>query len=188
MLRDLLQRLIDSYVEPRAAVRAVLDRVDGYEDVAVIFGLSFTIGWLIAGAPMVFGADGMGAMELLVNVLANLVVGVVGFIFLVFLVLAVGRFFGGKGTPMRVAAALAWHSLVTSFFTAFGAPQPTEGGGLEVTGTLAVMIVSCWPLAHFIAEAHEFKSTRRVLIVVYALIVGPLLVLAFSSPQVISPA
>lgn len=188
MLRDLLQRLVDSYVEPRAAVRDVLDRVRGYEDVAVIFGLSFCIGWLVAGVPMVFGPAGMGSFELMIHVLANLLVGAAGFLFFVFLVLAVGRMFGGKGTPLRVSAALAWHSLVTSFFTPFGAPEPTEAGGLDVSLTLAVMAVSCWPLGHFIAEAHEFRSTRRVLVATYAVVVGPLLILAFSNPQGVSPA
>lgn len=180
IIQDLLKEIVDSYVAPRATVRRVIDRVDGVEDVAAIFGLAFCVsGFVLAVSEMVSGA---GAS--LISLLVSLMVSALSFVVLSVIITGVGRLFGGQGSFFEVATAIAWHTLVTSFYTPFGTPAVShESAELNLTPMLIVMLISSWPLAHFIAEAHRFRSTWRVLLIVYLIFVGPLLFLAMSPPE-----
>ena len=67
---------------------------------------------------------------------------------------------------------------MTSFISPFGAPVASEDGAqINVMPMLVVMVISSWPLGNFIAEAHRFRSTGKVLAIVYVIFVGPLLFL-----------
>ena len=57
MLQELMKSVIDSFVAPRAAARRVIDNVQDFQGVAVIFGLSFTLSAIVLLLKASVGAE-----------------------------------------------------------------------------------------------------------------------------------
>lgn len=163
MLQSLLEAAVESYRAPRRAARRIIDTVDRPEAVALMFGVSFCVSaMLMLLTQSAFGAD--GANGGLGFVFLNLVFSAFGFGMLVGLVYGVGRLFGGEGELIEVAAVIAWHSLVTVFFTPFVASAGTLDGasGPAFLIQLVCVGVAIWLLVNFIAEVHGFPNAWRV--------------------------
>lgn len=172
MLQDLLNRYVDSFMSPRRAVRAVIDRVDSLEGVVVILGLSLAINSIILVVKLTMGGGAPGGV--LPIVLFNLVLSIAAFGIMTFMVQGVGKLFGGRGEVRDVATALAWHGLVMVVFTPFLSFDSMAGaeGGFQLP-QIVILGVAIWLLVNFIAEAHRFESTMKVAGVMLALLVIP---------------
>ncbi|WP_340110499.1 YIP1 family protein [Pikeienuella sp. HZG-20] len=164
MLEFLIDAVMQSYRAPRKAVRRVLDVVDGYEGVALLFGLAFSVNtFLVILVSLLAGRGGVGVSF----VFSDLLFSVVAYSIAVALIYRVGRALGGKGSLREIATVVAWHSLVTVIFSPLVAvatlPNLSSGAAAGLAlAQLAMVGVVLWLLANFIAEAHRFKSVLRV--------------------------
>lgn len=177
MLLPLIERVAETYRAPRPAMRRVLNGVTGFRDVGLLFALSYCLNSaviilvsLFASSPAEDGADRPGAVAF---VLTNLVFTAAAFALVTALVWRVGRALGGQGSLLDIAAAVAWHSLVTVIFAPVIAAAMVSDPGSSVAGILvmaqlAMVIVVMWLLANFVAEAHRFASAWRVAGVLFA--------------------
>ncbi len=57
MLQELVKTVIDSFVAPRAAARRVIDNVQDFQGVAIIFGLGFTLSAMILIVKTAIGSN-----------------------------------------------------------------------------------------------------------------------------------
>lgn len=164
MLSFLIDTLLLSYRAPRAAARRVLDVFTGYEAIALIFAVSFALSSFLTLVVIYMGGRttvGLGF------VLPSLVVSLVAYAIAVLLIHRIGALFGGRASLRDIAAVVAWHSLATVIFaplvTAATLPGLSAGMlGLLAIGQLAMIGVVIWLLASFVAEAHGFAGTLRV--------------------------
>jgi len=177
MLQELIKSMIDSFVAPRAAARRVIDTVQDYQGVAVIFGLSFTLSAIVLILKTYVGAEPAANFEAaggaLPFIISNLIFSAVAFAVLCGIVFGAGRMFGGVGTFLNVAAVLAWHSLITVVFTPFLSltALTTDSGG--AIPTVIIMLFIAWLLVNFAAEAHQFKSVWKVAAVLFGMMFIP---------------
>lgn len=176
MLQELVKSVIDSFVAPRAAARRVIDNVQDFQGVAVIFGLSFTLSAIVLLLKASVGAETADFAEMggaLPFIISNLIFSAVAFAFMCGVVYGVGRLFGGVGTLLNVAAAMAWHSLITVVFSPFLSltSLTAEGGGSALP--IFIMLFIAWLLVNFAAEAHQFKSVWKVAAVMVGLLFIP---------------
>ena len=162
MLKTLIDTALLSLRAPRSGARAIMDMIDGYEGVAVLFGIAFSltailtlIGFSIAPQSV----DGGSALEF---VFLNLFVSIAAFAFTTGAVYVVGKMFGGAGSFLDVATVMAWHSLITVVFSPFLSPEALMSEGAGAGLQLALIGVAFWLLVNFIAEAHRFQSAWRV--------------------------
>ncbi|MEX2520741.1 MAG: YIP1 family protein [Paracoccaceae bacterium] len=188
MLRTIVDSMIMSYRAPRAAVRQVIDAVNGWEAVALIFGVAFCLNTIVALLLAVAaGQTGAGLGFLL----SNLSFSAVAYAVVVLLVHRVGRLFGGVGSLIEIATTIAWHSLVTVIFAPLVAAATLPGLMESAMGFLAVaqivMVgVVLWLLANFVAEAHRFASAWRVAIGLFGGVFVIAFVLSLLLPNLIS--
>lgn len=179
MLQELVKSVIDSFVAPRAAARRVIDNVQDWQGVAVIFGLSFTLSAIVVLVQSSFSADAAADLDkaggAFPAIIALLFYSVISFAFFSAIVFGVGRMFGGAGTLLNVAAAMAWHSLITVVFSPFLSLSALTADGGAPMLTIFIMLFIMWLLVNFAAEAHQFKSVWKVA----AVMVGLMLVPAF---------
>ncbi|MEM7544430.1 MAG: Yip1 family protein [Pseudomonadota bacterium] len=162
MLQLLISSVMESYRAPRAAVRGVIDRVDSIEGVAIIFALSFALqAMVLAISALVFGTVEAGLFGVLAGALT---VSALSFAVIVGLAFGIGRMFGGQGSLLDIATAIAWHSLVTVIFAPFLGTLPV--GPADQAGAnpiqIVIFVIVFWLFANFIAEAHKFASAWRV--------------------------
>ncbi len=177
MLQELFRTFTDSFVAPRKAARSIIDRVEDFTGVGVIFGLSFTLNAMILLTKSSYapepGLDGEMASGAFALIISNLIFSAVLFAMLCGIVYGVGRMFGGTGTLVNVCAALAWHSLITVVFSPFLslASLSSDGGGM--IGPVLIMLFVIWLLLNFVAEAHRFTSVWKVAAVMLGLLLIP---------------
>ena len=177
MLQELVKSVIDSFVAPRKAARRVIDNVQDFQGVAVIFGLSFTLSAIVLLMKTSFGAGQATDFEQaggpFAFIVSNLIFSAVAFAFVCSVVYGVGRMFGGLGSFLNVAAAMAWHSLITVVFTPFLSLTvlTSESGGSVLP--IFIMLFIAWSLVNFAAEAHQFKSVWKVAAVMVGLLFIP---------------
>lgn len=191
MLGTLIEDVIASYRSPRPTVRRVIDRMTGWREVAMLFGLAFC---LSTGVAVLFSLLTAGEGAGLGFVISNLVFSAVAYLIAVALIHRVGLLFGGRGSAMEVAAAVAWHSLVTVIFAPLVAGGATfagpEGGaiGILILAQFVIVVIAIWLLANFVAEAHGLRSALRVALGLVAgfILVGLVLSVLFAG--LISPA
>ncbi len=182
MFLDLIAEIVATYRAPRAAIRRVIDRVENWSDVALIFGVAYCISSIAAVAVALVFDGGAGAG--IVSLVSSLVFSVVAYAIIAALIFQVGRFFGGKAAFIDIVAAIGWHSLATSPFApivALAAYAVHLEGGRAIFGLaqLGVAVVAIWLLSKFVAEAHGFQSALRV---GFALIAGAMAIgLVFSA-------
>ena len=184
MFGTLIEDVIASYRAPRPTVRRVIDRMHGWREVAMLFGLAFCLSTGVAVLMALAGGEGAVGLGF---VLSNLVFSAAAYLFAVLLIHRLGRAFGGQGALIEIAAAVAWHSLVTVIFAPLVAAATLAGGEGGASGVLAIaqlgmIIVVIWLLANFVAEAHGFLSAARVAggLVAGAILLGLILSLLFS--------
>ncbi|WP_333832111.1 YIP1 family protein [Rubrimonas sp.] len=175
-LKMFLEKLTLGLVRPRAVARAVIDaRPDGRERLLIV-GLAAAMQgmfWALIGviAPGAMGgamAGGLGPMGQLA--LASL--AFVNYVLVAMLAYFIGRAFGGAGKPSDVAAAIAWHSVLSAALTPVQAmifrPALPAAGAESGAGGGSVMLLgfyigyNLWLLGSCVAEAHGFRSTGRV--------------------------
>lgn len=185
MVEFLISMVLLSYRAPRVAMRRVLDMIAGFEGVALIFGVSFTLSALLMLAIAQIGGQGGGDIGYLIS---NFFFSLIGYLVAVALVFWVGKAFGGRGRFLDVATAIAWHSLVTVIFTPLVAVATMPGIGDGALGLLAVAQIAMigvilWLMANFVAEAHGFRSALRVALV----LIGGLLVIGFVLSLFLAP-
>lgn len=172
-----MKSVIDSFVAPRAAARRVIDAVQDFQGVAVIFGLSFTLSAIVLllktslGAEA--GADLNAAGGAFPFIISNLIFSAVAFAFMCGVVFGVGRLFGGVGTFLNVAAAMAWHSLITVVFSPFLSLSALTSSDGASALPIFIMLFIAWLLVNFAAEAHQFKSVWKVAAVMVGLLFIP---------------
>lgn len=177
MLQELMKSVVDSFVAPRAAARRVIDNVQDFQGVAVIFGLSFTLSAIVLLLKTSLGAGQAAEFDpaggALAFIFSNLIFSAVAFAFVCSVVYGVGRLFGGVGSLLNVAAAMAWHSLITVVFTPFLSLSAltSEDGGSALP--IFIMLFIAWLLVNFAAEAHQFKSVWKVAAVMVGLLFIP---------------
>ena len=176
MLQELVKSVIDSFVAPRAAARRVIDNVQDFQGVAVIFGLSFTLSAIVLLLKTFFvgGAaiDSVGGA--FPFVLSNLVFSVVMFAVSCAAVYWIGRMFGGEGSPLNVAAVVAWHSLIIVVFLPFLSAQDFASDDGVSIFAIFIVFFTLWIFANFVAEAHRFRSAFKV---AAALMVVPIIMI-----------
>ncbi|MDG1211225.1 MAG: YIP1 family protein [Paracoccaceae bacterium] len=177
MLQELVKSIVDSFVAPRASARRVIDNVTDFQGVAVIFGLSFTLSAIIILLKTAFGAEAAADFNAMGGafpfIISNLIFSAVAFAFLCGVIYGVGRLFGGVGTPLEIAAAIAWHSLITVVFSPFlSLSSLTSDGGASIMPVF-IMLFIAWLLANFTAEVHQFKSVWKVAAVMVGLLFIP---------------
>lgn len=188
MLRTLVDSMILSYRAPRPAVRQVIDAVKGWEAVALIFGVAFCLNTLVALLfAVATGRTGAG----LGFVLTNLMFSAIAYAIVVLLTHRIGRVFGGSGSLIDIAAAIAWHSLVTVIFAPLVAAATFPGLMESATAFLAISQIAMvgvvlWLLANFVAEAHRFASAWRVAIGLFGGVFVIAFVLSLVLPNLIS--
>lgn len=171
MLQTIFQTYLQSFLKPRAALREVIDRVDGFDGVLIIVGLASALNAIvIVLAVMLFGAaiDG-GALEI---ALQSLVLGLANFLLSTLVMHGVGKLFGGQATIKDSAVAMAWYMLVSVAFAPFLAVAPPliDGETAEI-GIVHIIIypLLIWLGVNYIAEAHRFRSAARVAGVMFGL-------------------
>ena len=165
MLQELMKSVIDSFVAPRAAARRVIDNVHDFQGVAVIFGLSFTLSAIVLILKSSFGAgqgaDFEAAGGALPFIISNLIFSAVAFAFVCGVVFGVGRLFGGAGSLLNVAAAMAWHSLITVVFTPFLSLTALTGKGGGAALPIFIMLFIAWLLVNFAARRISSKACGK---------------------------
>lgn len=163
MLNTLLENAVLSFRAPRKGARAIIDMVSGWDGVALIFGLAFTLTAILTllGVSIADRSEATGdGMQFVVT---NLIFSLVAFAFSTGLIFGIGKLFGGKGELLEVATIMAWHSLITVAFTPFISLEATmEGAGPAAIFQFILMGVALWLLVNFITEAHRFESAWRV--------------------------
>ncbi|MEL7463663.1 MAG: YIP1 family protein [Pseudomonadota bacterium] len=171
MFAEIWAKAVDTYRSPRKGARMAIDEFDTFERIALIFGLSFCINAvMLVLRSIALGEDVSGDGGIVFFVVGNLFASAFAFAIMVLLAYAIGRFlFGGKGEPWEVAAALAWHSLVTAPFALVMNPfalMSEDVGGSAILSMILVG-VTLWLLVNFIAEAHRFSSAWKVAGVIF---------------------
>ncbi|QIE55338.1 hypothetical protein G5B40_07635 [Pikeienuella piscinae] len=164
MLTLLIELLLQSYRAPRVAIRRVLDAVNSYEAVALIFGLAFALNTILVVIVAVAGGQSGAGLGF---VASNLAFSLVAYGLAVILIHRIGAALGGRGSLRDIAATVAWHSFATVIFAPLVAAATLPDIGAGAAGLLAiaqlVMVgVVLWLLANFVAEAHGFASALRV--------------------------
>lgn len=163
MLQFLISQVVHSFKAPRAAARQIIERVNGPEEVTIVFVLAFCLqAFIMVLLALISGDFEGGAIS---SVLGSLLVNIVTFVLLVGIVFGVGRLFGGQGTLLEVAAVIAWHSLITVIFAPFMTPvasAETTGGASFHPIVFIIMVVVFWLLVNFITEVHRFESVWQV--------------------------
>lgn len=178
MLQDLVKSVIDSFVAPRTAARRVIDNVNDFQGVAVIFGLSFTLSAIVLILKATFNAEAAADIERAGGVISTtlnmLIYSGVTFGIVCGVVFGVGRLFGGVGTFLNVTAVVAWHGLISVVFSPFVSVSAlTSETGAALVPVFIILFVT-WLLINFAAEAHQFKSVWKVA----AVMVGLMFILA----------
>lgn len=165
MFAVLIEEIVASWRDPRAAARRVIGRVDGWGDVGLLFGVAFCVSSIGAAAVALLFGDGSGAG--LSSLVVSLFFSAAAYAILTFLIFRVGKLFGGTGAAMDLAAVIAWHSLATAPLApvvalSAAATGPEGGAALLVAAQFVVAGAAIWLLALFVAEAHGFRSALRV--------------------------
>lgn len=173
MLQELVKSVIDSFVAPRAAARRVMDNVTDFQGVAIIFGLSFTLSAIVlllksissdAASENIAGMGGY--IPFVIN---NLIVNAVMFAITCGAVYGIGRFFGGVGSLLNVAAIIAWHSLILVVFSPFISIEALTSESGSSLLMIFLIFFALWIFANFIAEAHGFQSAFKVAAVMFGI-------------------
>ena len=175
-LKQFLERLTLGLVRPRPVVRALIDaQPDGRERLLIV-GLAAAMQgmfWAFIGlvAPGAMGGTMAGGLGLF-GQLGLATLAFVNYVLVAMLAYFVGRAFGGTGKPSEVAAAIAWHSVLSAALTPVQAmifrPTLPAAEGAEAPGGGSVMLLgfyigyNLWLLGSCVAEAHGFRSTGRV--------------------------
>lgn len=198
VLRSFLERLTLGLVRPRLVARALIDaRPDGRERLLLV-GLGAAMQGMFWGfvgviAPGAMGGAMAGGLGLFGQLgLASL--AFVNYVLVAMLAYFIGRAFGGTGKPSDVAAAVAWHSVLSAALTPVQAmifrPQlPLDGAAGVGPGGGSILMLgfyigyNLWLLGSCIAEAHGFRSTGRVVAatVAVAISIGMALTLLFAA-------
>ena len=171
-LRNFLALLTAGLLSPRPVARRVIDarpdlsaRLAMVALGATIQALFYTLAGLVSGSGERFGLGGLVVL---------VAVSMVNYALTVALALHVGRRFGGSGDGESVAAAIAWHAILSAALSPLQVaalsggtvgPEIGLGGLLLITAYAGLNI---WLLAACIAEAHRFPGTGRVAAAVVA--------------------
>lgn len=174
MIADLLRRMTEGLLAPRASARRVLLARYGV-DVALLFAvLAYAVQAMlqivIPGARTL--PEGMSGIPVGMH-FVNLLLQVLIIWILSMAVFGIGRLFGGQGSRSQAFVLVAWHALVTTLLAPLfllGAAQ-IQGGEIPA-GALFVLFVAgsiyLWVLACFTAELHGFRSPWGVMGVMLA--------------------
>jgi hypothetical protein len=180
----MVENLIGAFLSPRRSVRRLIDGGFGIEAALLLVLLGFLIRQIFV--LITPGVLPEGTSISLSEYFFELMQSYVTFGFMTMLVFHVGRFFGGKGSLMGSALAMAWYLMVISVFTpivlpafvefieaaraAAAAPDvPPDVPGGAMLALVASSCMMLWLLAAYIAEAHRFVRTWNVLFAVIGL-------------------
>lgn len=172
-LRAFLDLLTRGVVQPRPVARRIIDaRLDARGRLMLV-GLAaaiqgfFWAAFATLGPVGGFGVGGQALLALLVFANYALTAAVA---------IHLGRRLGGRGSAEEVAAAVAWHAVLTAGLTplqivglggaSFGAADLGAGGALFA---LLYAGLNVWLLAACVAEGHRFPSTGKVAAAIVAL-------------------
>ena len=192
-------RVFEGYLAPRRSARRLLQANPGWRSTLTLGLLAFALQVVFSSATNMalrlsgsgpeflsnesFGANAMGSITAQFGQHA----GILGLASV--LAYWVGRVAGGKGAFWSVAAAVAWHSVVTAFLAPLYAIGFHESGSQSTFGGLiflflALSAVTIWLLANYLAEAHGFHSAFKVALAIFGvgLVVGAVLVVTSSFP------
>ncbi len=171
-LRDFLATLTAGVMSPRPVARRVIDarpdlatRLTMVALGATIQALFYTFAGLVTGSGERFGLGGLVVL---------IAVSLINYALTVALALHVGRRFGGVGDGEAVAAAIAWHAILSAALSPLQVAALSGGGmgpDIGFAGLLLIMVyagLNIWLLAACIAEAHRFRNTGRVAAAVVA--------------------
>lgn len=159
--------MVQTLREPRAAARRVLGWRLGWPEILLVLATALAIRLLVATGRAAFlgRMDGrvlvadVQTLEITAILVAQVVISI-------WLVLVIGRFFGGKGSAVTVAAALGWVDLVAAVLelvtTSIGLVLP---GALAMLLMVALVIWYVWAFFSFVAVVHGFPNTTTVLMV-----------------------
>lgn len=176
--------------DPRRGARMVLGWGLGWQQAGLVLAAGVAVTLLAAAIDLavlsLHAAEG-GPFLLSPLMVAVLVASV---IVQGFLVLWIGRAFGGRADARQVAVAVTWANLAQA--VAMGAADMV---GLVLPGAVAVVLVvaaalwSLWILACFVAEAHGFDSPGRVLMAIigFGLALGLVLAMLLGAAGLVPP-
>lgn len=172
-LKAFLDLVTRGIATPRPVARHVIDRTGDMRTRLELLLLAAVIqsllwAFIVLIAPGVFGgvfARGIGLFGH--AALAGLVL--VNYVMVTTIAYAVGKRFGGTGTPAQVGGAAAWHAVLTASLTPLqiaalggGAPGQPAAAGPGVLFALLYAGLNVWLMAACMAEAHGFRSTGKV--------------------------
>lgn len=181
MISFLTSLTVLSYREPRAGMRAVLERIDSYQAAFLLFMISNVAGLLISIA-ISPGFAGTGP------VITSLLFAPLSFAVSVVLTWRIGQALGGKGSMKEIAVMSGWASFVTLpilLFLQFGSILTllgTAGNSIYLFISLFATIFLLWQWTGFLAETHGFASRwRSVGVIALMVVVMVIVMLLFSS-------
>ncbi len=187
MIADFTKRLIEGFLAPRISARRLLD--GGYD--WPVLALLFLLGYLVESIVLTAFANLGDSGPIVTRHIAGLIGSVIGTAVLSAIAWQCGRIAGGTASFKDVVLVMCWlqilialllplflpfwlsvleaaQSMDTALQQGDQAQIPDIGGGALIAafGAASVWI---WLLANYIAEAHRFSSTWRVLGAILAL-------------------
>ena len=167
MIADILRRLIEGIVSPRASARWILSGHHSVQTAILMSVLGYMIVAIVSVVMSAFTPQRPGvAMNPLVMHLTGLLLRVLGVFVLGTIIHGAGRLFGGNGTRRQAFVIAGWHSLVTSLLAPLmllgGQSLSLESGGAQIA-VIFSGLVYIWLLACYVTELHGFRSVGAVL-------------------------
>ena len=176
MIKDLVERVIESIVTPRLSARRFLaggpHRLDTVA--ALVLGAYLVQALAQVAIP---GSRPAGGVSPVALHLAGLAFQVIVLGISAALVFVVGRLFGGRAGFEDCVAAMAWYGFVTSFLSPLAligwvgsTAEPASGSALPALLFLGAGALGIWVFAGFVAELHGFRSTGLVIGAIFGLV------------------
>lgn len=187
-MNPILQLALDAYIRPRVAMRAVLNKLSGFEGLAILFGLAYcanVITALVFGAPVSPEGEALPAFAIITS---TLFVSIAMLAVLSGVVTGIGKLFGGQGGFLTVALGLSWLQLISSIFNAVMPASPNDilrqmpDGTFELAAQppfFAAVFISLFLFVNIVAEVHRFKSAWAVLGVMIGSFIALLILVTF---------
>lgn len=199
-----LSRMAEAYADPRKSARRIINAAPTPGEVLTMVFAGVTIGIaaeLAAALMMGVGAEPVpspdtadpGAVEAPAGptrlstgtfVGFNFAIGLAQFFLVTWLATVIGNKAGGAGARGEIAAVVGWHALAQAPFAVLGAALSIAAGGSDALAFVFLIKIGLtfylfYMMAAFIAEAHRFNSTAKVLTAMIGLVFGFALVLTF---------
>jgi hypothetical protein len=171
VIKDLLERFIESIVTPRQSARRFLASGPHRLDTIAALVLGAYLVQALAQIAIPGARPGLEG-PLIAWHLAGLTFQAIVYLGSTALVFLVGRLFGGEGRFEDCLSAMAWYGFITSFLTPVALigwvlAMSGDGGAISSLLFLGAGVLGIWIFSGFVAEIHGFRSSGAVLAVIF---------------------